>query len=57
MMWRPVRTGKITSYTEVRDTWTLDELANFNEVQDMDEDLEEEQVKRNSPKMNGGVDG
>ena len=56
-MWRPVRTGKITSYTEVRDMWTLDELANFNEVQDMDEDLEEEQVKRNSPKMNGGVDG
>lgn len=45
-MWRPVLSGKVSSFSEVRDTWTLDELLNFCEMMDLIEDMEEEQTPK-----------
>lgn len=47
-MWRPVLAGKVQSYAEVRDEWTLDELLNCCELLDFFSDLEEAQLPAES---------
>lgn len=46
LMWRPVLAGKVSSFTEIRDTWTLDELLDVCEMLDLIEDMEEEQTPK-----------
>jgi hypothetical protein len=48
MMWRPVFSDKckVSSFTEIRDNWTLSELLDCCEMLDFYEDLEEEYSKQ-----------